>query len=352
VQGLIILGTRPEAIKLIPVVKLLKLSNIQIKILSTEQHSEAVNRLFSEHNLFIDYKLASSSNSSLAHQLGIYLSEFEMLLRSDSFEFVISQGDTLSAYAGMLYAYLNKIEFIYIESGLRTYDLCNPYPEEGLRVMMSHIAKINFVPTSEEKEYLLRENINSEKILIVGNTGIDYISSFVNKKNVKYQKNKILLTVHRREIWDLLEMFFSKLVNYAKRNPNLLIIYPMHFNISIQKLAKKYFSDIENVKLFEALSSNDFYKHLQSSELIITDSGGVQEEASFLNKKMIVIRDKTERNYKTQFNRNIAMNDEQLFEAIDNLLKNGEEDFGYNLFYGDGKAASRIVEWIKKEYVK
>jgi len=352
VPGLIILGTRPEAIKLIPVIKALKKSNMPIKILSTQQHYEAVNQLFDDNDIVVDFKLENNDNSGLSNQLAYYLSEFDLRLKNTQLDYVITQGDTLSAYAGMLYAYLNKIAYLYIESGLRTNDLLNPYPEEGLRVMMSHIAKINFVPTSKEKDYLLRENIDASKIMVVGNTGIDYISSFIKNNQLEYQNFKILMTVHRRENWKYLDSFFSKLAIFAKENKHITIIYPMHFNSTIQVLANKYFSNMENITLLKPLASEEFYKHLITSELIITDSGGVQEEASFLNKKIIVIREKTERNYQDQFIRNISINDDHLFKIIEDLLKIKVKTKEFNYFYGDGKSADRIVEWVKKEYRK
>lgn len=350
-EGLIVLGTRPETIKLIPVIKNLNNSNISIKILSTEQHSFAVNQLFADNNLSIDYKFDSINYTSLSNNLSHYLSEFDRLLNNKRFSFIIAQGDTISAYAGMLFAYLNKIDFIYIESGLRTHDLYNPYPEEGLRVMMSHVAKVNFVPTNQEKEYLQNENIDLNKILVVGNTGIDYIFSHVNENIMRYQKNKILLTVHRRENWEFLDIFFTKIVSYVENNPNITIIYPMHFNGHIQKIANKYLDNKKNITILNALDSNEFYSHLQTCELVITDSGGVQEEATFLNKKMIVIRDKTERTYQNQFIRNISIEDDRLFEVVNEMLKSNHEIKGFNYTYGDGKASSKIVDWIKKEYV-
>ena len=351
-QGLIILGTRPEAIKLIPVIKHLRRSNISILVLSTEQHSKAVNQLFLDNNLTIDFKLKISDSNSLSNQMAFYLSELDKLISDKSFGFVMTQGDTLSAYAGMLYAYLNRIDFIYIESGLRTYDLYNPYPEEGLRVMMSHVAKVNFVPTFQEKEYLLKENIDSKKIFVVGNTGIDYISSHINENSIRIQKNKVLLTVHRRENWKMLDDFFGKLAIYLEKNPHITMIYPMHFNIQIQEIAKKHLSNIRNITISNALDSIEFYNHLQTCELVITDSGGLQEEATFLNKKMLVIRDKTERIFRNQNICNIAINDDQLFPIIDDMLKTNNEENGLNYAYGDGKASSRIVEWIEKEYIK
>src|SRR5690606_32782630 len=127
--------------------------------------------------------------------------------------------------------------------------------------------------------------------------------------------NKILLTVHRRENWELLDAFFNKLVSYVENNPNITIVYPMHFNSHIQKKAIKYLANKKNITILNALDSNEFYGHLQTCELVITDSGGVQEEATFLNKKMIIIRDKTERTYQNQFIQNIAIEDDRLFEV-------------------------------------
>ena len=350
--GLIILGTRPEAIKLIPVIKALKILQMPFEILSTEQHYEAVHQIFDENDISIDLKLMKNFNPALSTQLAYYLSEFDIFLNKIKYDYVIAQGDTLSAYAGMLYAYLNKIDFLYIESGLRTNDLFNPYPEEGLRVMMSHIAKINFVPTTKEKDYLIKENIDSSKIMVVGNTGIDYISSFVKNNQFECQKNKILMTVHRRENWEYLDNFFSKIATFAKENSHIKIIYPMHFNPDIQVLANKYFLNIENITLLKPLRSEEFYSYLLTSDLVITDSGGVQEEASFLNKKIIVIRDKTERNYQEQIIRNISINDNKLFSIIDDLLKIEIKNHGLNYYYGDGNSADRIASWIKKEYTK
>lgn len=348
--GLIILGTRPEAIKLIPLIKKALENHLSLVIVSTDQHEDVMTRIFDEHNLKIDFRLKGRHLSNLNEQLSFYLSELSSLFKNMSFDYVITQGDTLSAYSGMLFAYFNKIDFLYVESGLRTLDLMNPFPEEGLRVMMSHVAKMNFVPTKFEKENLEKENIDNNKIMVVGNTGIDYIMEYTHRSQRENTINTVLLTVHRRENWQHLEDFFIKLVEFAQVNPHLQINYPMHFNPNIQKLAIRILSDSDNIALYKPLETKEFYKHLVKAELIITDSGGVQEEASFLNKKIIVIRDKTERNYVDENTQIRSINDVSLFDVVSSMLNKKNSNHGFNQFYGDGNASARIAEWIIKEY--
>ncbi len=348
--GLIILGTRPETIKLVPVIKQLVVSDVPIIVVSTEQHPSTVNCIFTDFGLSINYRLKRPESSDLNNQLAHYLKELASTLKDQKFDFVMTQGDTLSAYAGMLYAYLNKIDFLYLESGLRTKDLSNPFPEEGLRVMMSHIAQMNFVPSLVEKNNLLKENVPSSKIRVVGNTGIDYIHAALGDKKTVNNPNTILLTIHRRENWPYLEQFFTVIARYANEHEGVQLIYPMHFNPAIQKRAKESLSNIKNLTLTQPLSSQDFYRYLSTVDLVITDSGGVQEEASFLNKKILVIREKTERYFFNQVIKQLPIQSDQLVNTIDELLAKKNEPQKFNEVYGDGKASKRVTRWICKEY--
>jgi len=350
--GLIILGTRPEAIKLIPLIKKAIENHMSLVIVSTDQHDEIITHIFDEHKLKIDFRLKSKNLSNLNEQLSYYLIELSTLFTDRSFDYVITQGDTLSAYSGMLFAYFHKIDYLYVESGLRTSDLMNPFPEEGLRVMMSHVARMNFVPTHIEKENLEKENIASNKIMVVGNTGIDFLMEHIEKGRDQNHINTILLTVHRRENWSHLEEFYIRLAKFTQDNKHLHLEYPMHFNPNIQKLAFKYLSGIDNISLYKPLGTRKFYEHLMNAELVITDSGGVQEEASFLNKKIIVIRDKTERIYTDENTQISPINDASLFDVVIEMLNKKNSSHGFNLFYGDGNASIRIIEWIKKEYTR
>lgn len=348
--GLIILGTRPEALKLIPIIKKALDNRFSIVIVSTDQHEEAITHIFEKHNLKLDYRLKRTQVSSLGEQIASYLAQLSTLFHKKSFDFVITQGDTLSAYAGMLFAFFKQIDFLYVESGLRTLDLDNPFPEEGLRVMMSHIAKMNFVPTQSEKDNLEKENIASNKIMIVGNTSIDYLMGHMPKKQKVKNGQTILLTVHRRENWHFLEAFFTRLVNFAQNNPHIIIEYPMHFNPTIQKLAKEVLSESSNIHLYEPLEIQDFYQHLLNADLIVTDSGGVQEEATFLNKKVIVIRDKTERIFTDENIQIMSITESSLFDEASAMLHKSFITDSFNTIYGDGHASTRIIDWIKKEY--
>ncbi len=348
--GLVVLGTRPEAIKLIPLIQKCFSEEIPLKILSTEQHFDAVQTLFSDNHIKIDYRLVPKKYPDLVSQTTDYLSAINSLINDENFDFIISQGDTISAYVGMLYAYLSKIDYLYIESGLRTNDFMNPFPEEGLRTMMSHIARMNFVPTKQEQTNLELEGIDNNKIKIVGNTGIDYLINHMSNQNVNTVPKSVLITIHRRENWPHLHDFFYRLAEYAKKRSDVTFVYPIHFNPEIQRKAYQLLSNIPNIRIEEPLVSEKFYTVLSSSEMIITDSGGVQEEATYLNKKVVIIRDKIERLFLSKCIKQVSITDKHLFITINDLLEIPLVEKPNNLVYGDGFASERIVEWIKEEY--
>tara|TARA_R100000008_G_C3568167_1_gene160383 strand:+ start:58 stop:1077 length:1020 start_codon:yes stop_codon:yes gene_type:complete len=275
---LLAFGTRPEWIKIKPLFPAFKESDINYECLFTGQHTD----LIKEHSF--DYKISISENNN--NRLNQVISD---ILTSDikwsEFDYVLVQGDTASAYAVALAAYNNKVRVIHLEAGLRSYDLDNPYPEESYRQMISRIASINFCPTNQNKNNLINEKVSGE-IYVVGNTVLDNILGVESS----YGKT-VLVTMHRRENHDLLPQWFSEISKLAEENKNLKFILPLHPNPNVQ--ACKEF--LKGVKVVEPFSYEEMIKQMARCRLIISDSGGIQEEASFLHKKVIVCRKTTER---------------------------------------------------------
>lgn len=272
-------GTRPEYLKLKNVIKFIPKSKRDVFYVG--QHDKLIT-----NNLYTK-KITIKKTLKKAKRLNSIFSQILEKVNLSNYDSVIIQGDTATTFAVAIAAFnLNK-KIIYVESGLRSYDFQNPFPEEGYRQLISRISTINFAPTE-----LSKKNLNSEKIfgkiVVTGNTGLDNLLKFRNKS--KY-KNIILVTLHRRENLSIMSEWFTEINLLAKKFSNLKFILPIHLNPQIQKYKKL----LSNVKVVNHLDHNKLITLLIDCKFIITDSGGIQEEASFLNKKVIVCRKTTER---------------------------------------------------------
>jgi UDP-N-acetylglucosamine 2-epimerase (non-hydrolysing) len=319
-------GTRPEWLKLKPIVRLLDKS--QYKLLFTGQHPDLLK------DLMVDYRIAINESDNRLDQL---ISDCITQFPKGDFDSVLVQGDTASAFACALAAFNRQLKIYYLEAGLRSYDMQHPYPEEAYRQMISRISDVNFCPTSLSKNNLEEEKVNGT-IHVTGNTALD---NLVNLKSQCEYLDKVLITLHRRENHFWLDQWFIKLEKLAEDNPNTEFILPIHPNPNVQKhrhLLKK-------VKVIEPLSHEDLLNILVKCKLIISDSGGLQEEGSFFNKKVIVCRKVTERpEAKITGHLHMCYSPDHLIELFNNLIQDHYID--NECPYGDGYSASKVISYI------
>ena len=322
-------GTRPEYIKIKPLIDKLNLNNVNYKILFTGQHKDIVNQ---DSDYVLNFKEYSENrlNNILMNCLSIPDEWF------NDIEYVLVQGDTTSVLGISLSAFHRKIKVIHLESGLRTYDLENPYPEELNRQIVSRISDINFCPTEQNYSNLLNEQVIG-KSFVVGNTVLDNLLQY--KERCEYT-NKILITLHRRENHDLIHEWFYVINELSKEYPQYEFILPIHPNPNVSK--HKHL--LTNVKVINPLSHEELIEVLIKCSLVITDSGGLQEECSFFNKKCLVCRNTTERQESLDKSSFLINSPENLKSEFDNHLKN--KKINYICPYGEGNSSDKIVKII------
>jgi UDP-N-acetylglucosamine 2-epimerase (non-hydrolysing) len=320
-------GTRPEWLKILPIIKLL--NREEYKLLFTGQHTDLLT------NIDVDYQIKiNNSNDRLNSVIADCITQFPY----GNFDKIIVQGDTASAFGCAIAAYNRGIDVYYVESGLRTYDLNNPYPEEAYRQMISRISKVNFCPTNLSFKNLMNENI-SGICHVVGNTSLDNLRKY--KDNCIYD-DYIVITMHRRENHNIVYDWFNEFNSLAEKNTDYKFIFPIHPNPNIQKY--KYL--LRNVQVINPLNHEDFLNLLINCKLIITDSGGIQEEASFLNKKTIVCRKTTERPEGILSGHiHMCSTPNELHAVFDKLILNYH--INIDCPYGDGYASEKIIKYIK-----
>ena len=273
---LICFGTRPEWLKVKSLVELLDKS--QYNLLFTGQHPDLLK------NIDVDFKINMSQSSNRLDQI---ISDCMLQFPIGDFDSVLVQGDTGSAFGCALAAYNRKLKIYYLEAGLRSYNLDHPYPEEAYRQMIARISDVNFCPTELSKQNLLNEKANG-KCYVVGNTVLD---NLINYKSKSEYTNKILVTMHRRENHHWMNQWFVEINRLARENPHLEFILPIHPNPNVQK--HKHL--LNDVTVINPLTHPELLDILTKCRLVISDSGGLQEEGSFFNKKVIVCRTTTER---------------------------------------------------------
>lgn len=326
-------GTRPEYIKIKPLIKELKTTNIPFKVLFTGQHENISD---GEYDFKID--ILDNGNNRLDSIVSSCLNLPNEYF--DGVKYVLVQGDTSSVLGLALTASHRKIKIIHLEAGLRTYDKNNPFPEESNRRMVSVLADIHLCPTESNESNLCEENIEGD-IYVVGNTGLDNLVKY--KKECEYS-NKILVTLHRRENHDKLFDWFANLNSIANRYPEYEFIFPLHPNPEVQK----YRLLLDDVTVIDPLSHEDLIKLLVKTRMVITDSGGLQEECSFFNKKCLVCREETERPESLGITSFLVKSPKQL----DRLFRKHIVDYKISKEspYGDGTASKQIIKILKKIY--
>ena len=323
---LICYGTRPEWIKIKPLVEVFE-GSIPFKILYTGQHEHIANF---RHDYSVKIKKGCD-------RLNDIISSVLDLQLNFNPEYVLVQGDTASTFAMALWAYNKGIKVIHLEAGLRTYDLENPYPEESYRQMISRISSINFCVTENNRQNLIQEGCVGENY-VVGNTVLD------NLKGIKTKYSKeILITLHRRENLPIIKRWFIEVNNLAKKHSYLKFTIPLHPNPAIQK----YRYLLPNVEVVKSLPYSAMVKKIAHCRLIISDSGGIQEEASFFNKKVIVCRKKTER--QESLGTHSFLCKEPSFLNI--LFETINENYQINAPcpYGDGETSTKILNILRSK---
>ncbi len=356
-----IVGTRPEAIKMAPLVSLLKKDrNIKLITVSTGQHKELLEQIFKLFKIKPDIELdIMKQNQTLIDIQNNVLSNVYEKLNEIKPDMILVQGDTSTVLASSLAAFYLKIPIGHIEAGLRTDNIYNPFPEEMNRRLVSSITTLHFCPTELTKKNLKKENIKNN-VFVTGNTVIDSllkISKTIKNKKDRKIKN-ILLTCHRRESFgEPIKEIFDAVIEIANERPNINIIYPVHPNPNVKQIAKEKLSNIKNIKLIEPLDYFDFIKTMKDSHIILTDSGGVQEEAPALGIPVLVLRENTERPEAISFGvaklvgHNKIKIKKEVYKLLDN--KNYYKSVSKGVSpYGDGKAAERIkdivINYLKK----
>lgn len=364
IKVMTIFGTRPEAIKMCPLVNELKRKKeIDCKVCVTAQHREMLDQVLDIFNLTPDYDLNIMKNKqTLSTITTSVLNGLDKIFAVEKPNLVLVHGDTTTTFAASLSAFYNKIKIGHVEAGLRTYNKYSPFPEEANRVLTGHIADLHFAPTKTSKENLLKEAISENSIFITGNTVIDAMAStveenyvFENKELNKIDfKNKkvIMVTAHRRENWGKpLENICNSLKSLALEHKDVEIVYLVHLNPVVQNTAKEILQNIPNVHLLPPLDLKETHNLMNKSYLIMTDSGGIQEEAPHLGKPVLVLRDTTERPeaVKAGTVKIVGTHMDIILKLSNELITNREEyDKMSNSVnpYGDGKASQRIVDNI------
>ena len=365
---LIVFGTRPEAIKMAPLIK--EFGNYQnifnTKVCVTAQHREMLDQVLDFFGIIPDFDLnLMTPDQDLFSLTSHIITEFKEILEKFEPDYVFVHGDTTTSMATSLASFYFGTKICHVEAGLRTFDKKSPFPEEINRQITSRIADYHFAPTQNSKDNLLKENIGTESIVITGNTVIDALfeSIVLINKNIKplnsfldsicdLNKEIIIVTGHRRENHgEGIQIIAAALKEIAKIFPNIEIVYPVHPNPKVQNPVYELLSGIENIKLIDPLPYEAFILLLNKSKLVITDSGGIQEEAPSLGKPVLVMRDKTERPEAVDSGTVLLVGTDKkkIVNQVSFLLKNQKAYSKMSKLhnpYGDGKASERIVSFI------
>ncbi|WP_035050184.1 non-hydrolyzing UDP-N-acetylglucosamine 2-epimerase [Carnobacterium jeotgali] len=362
IKVLTIFGTRPEAIKMAPVVKELNRQSDRFESLVavTAQHREMLDQVLKTFDISPDYDLnIMKENQTLSEITSNVLIGLDKVMKEANPDIVLVHGDTTTTFAASISAYYNQIKVGHVEAGLRTWDKYAPFPEEVNRQLTDVIADIYFAPTIESKQNLLKENHPEEKIFVTGNTAIDALKQTINKdyhhtvlENIGPNSKLVLVTMHRRENQGKpMERVFKAIRQVVDQHEEVEIIYPVHLNPVVQKMAEQVLGKHPRIHLIAPLEVLDFHNLAAKSYLIMTDSGGVQEEAPSLGVPVLVLRDTTERPEGVAAGtlKLVGTQTETIIKEMTNLIVNEEAHKKMavaNNPYGDGLASERILDFI------
>lgn len=363
---MIVFGTRPEAIKMCPLVKELKKQSdfFNVVLCVTGQHQEMLKQVLDAFDLVPDYDLSiMKDNQTLFDITTNILQKIKAVLEKEKPDIVLVHGDTSTTFVSALACFYLQIPVGHVEAGLRTYNIYSPYPEEFNREAVSIISQFNFAPTESSKQNLLREGKKQETIFVTGNTAIDALKTTVKKDYhndyLEWAKDSrlILLTAHRREnLGGPMHHMFRAIRRIVEEYPDVKVIYPIHPNPAVRNAAKTELKGNDRIKLIEPLDVLDFHNFMARCYLILTDSGGIQEEAPSLGKPVLVMRDTTERPEGIEAGtlKLVGTEEDKIYSEFNKLLndKNEYEKMAHaSNPYGDGHACERICEILKKNLV-
>lgn len=353
---MLVFGTRPEAIKMCPLVKELKKSSVfETVVCVTGQHREMLRQVLDIFQVTPDYDLDIMKQGQDLYDITTQiLLKMKEVLKEEKPDLVLVHGDTTTAYGAALAAFYQQIPIGHVEAGLRTYDLYSPYPEEFNRQAIGLMAAYHFAPTETARQHLLNEGKKDERIWVTGNTGIDALFTTVKKEFsnpvLEWAKGSrlLLVTAHRREnLGKPMHSMFRAIRRIAEEFPDIKAVYPVHLNPQVRQIAREELDGCENIRLMEPLSVDEFHNFLDRSYLILTDSGGIQEEAPSLGKPVLVMRDTTERPEGIAAGTLLltGTEEETIYQNVKKLLTDKQ---AYQAMseaknpYGDGKASARI----------
>ncbi len=361
---MIVFGTRPEAIKMCPLIKELKSRpQLEIKVCVTGQHKQMLAQVLDCFNIVPDYDLCIMKNKQTLFDItDNILTGIKEILENEKPDIVLVHGDTTTTFVTSLTCYYLKIPIGHVEAGLRTNNIYSPFPEEFNRQAVGLIAKYHFAPTNQAKDNLLREGKNSDSIFVTGNTAIDALKTTVKAEYTHpiltwaQDSRLILMTAHRREnIGEPLERIFKAIKRVVLETEDIKVIYPVHLNPVIRQSADKIFGNCERIKIIEPLDVLDFHNFMSRAYLILTDSGGIQEEAPSLGKPVLVLRDTTERPEGVEAGtlKVVGTFEDEIYNNFKMLLTDKTEYLKMSHAsnpYGDGYASERISDIICGDY--
>ena len=360
-----VFGTRPEAIKMAPLIKELeKRKEIKSIVCITAQHREMLDQVMETFNIKADYDLnIMKQGQTLSDITSRVLYGLEDVIKKAKPDIVLVHGDTTTTFAGALAAFYNQVAIGHVEAGLRTNDKYSPYPEEMNRQMVDCMTDMYFAPTSLSKENLIKENIDESKIYVTGNTAIDAMKTTIrkdyNNKELEFIKDNerfILVTAHRREnLGEPMRHIFRAIRKLVDDIPDVKVLYPIHLNPKVREVAHEIFDGCDKVKLIEPLEVFDFHNFQNKCYMIMSDSGGVQEEAPSLGKPVLVLRDTTERPEGIEAGtlKLVGTDEDTIYREAKKLLTDKDAYLKMSRAsnpYGDGHASERIVDAIIEKF--
>ncbi len=358
-----VFGTRPEAIKMAPVIlELEKTPGITQKVIVTGQHRELLDQVVKLFGIRVDYDLNVMRDQQQLTDVAVkILGEIGEIYKKEEPDLILVHGDTITAFISALAALYNKIPVGHVEAGLRTYEKYDPFPEEMNRQLIDVLADIYFAPTNQTRDNLIREGKNGNACFVTGNTVIDALLhvtkndfAFVNPvlDQVDFNHRVILLTTHRREnIGDVMRGIHSAVAKIVTKHKDVEVVFPVHPNPKVKEVANEILGGKERIHLVDPLDYQDMAMVMKKCYMVMTDSGGLQEEAPALNKPVLVLRETTERQEGVDAGtlKLVGTNEQDIFDSATELLENktvySKMANSHNP-YGDGKSANRIVTII------
>lgn len=355
---MLVFGTRPEAIKMCPLVKeLKKRPKAQVVVCVTGQHRQMLDQVLDTFEVKPDYDLSIMKEKQTLFEVTTnILEQIKQILEAEKPDIVLVHGDTTTTFVTTLACFYLQLPVGHVEAGLRTYHMNSPYPEEFNRQAVGLLARYHFAPTTVARDNLLREGKKPETIFVTGNTAIDAIRTTVRAEYSHEQldwaagSRLILLTAHRREnLGEPLKQMFRAIKKIVEKTPDIKVIYPIHQNPIVREIAYEVLDGCDRIRLIEPLEVVDFHNFLARAYLVLTDSGGIQEEAPSLGKPVLVMRDTTERpeGIAAGTLKLVGTEEASIYEAVQ-LLLNDEKEYDRmskaSNPYGDGFASQRIAD--------